>query len=244
MATLTEFLTGIADAIRAKKGTSGTIPAPNFAAEIKSIQTGPDTSDATATSGDILSGKTAYSAGGKITGTIPSVSGKTITPGTSQQVAASSGSYISGDLIVSGDANLLPSNIKTGVSIFGVDGSFDPTPEPVSFTITYYQDNGLKDINWLYTDETGKVQFISSDGGTSGLKNLTVAKGSAVVVGISTPTFCRLPALRFTSTDGYFTDLHVMASTELDMNIEPTTSITYAFTVLKSGGAIEIEGAP
>ena len=38
--TLTEFLTGIADAIRAKKGTTAPIPAANFAEEIASIQGG------------------------------------------------------------------------------------------------------------------------------------------------------------------------------------------------------------
>lgn len=41
MAKLTEFLTGIADAIRAKKGTTDPIPAVNFAAEIASIEAQP-----------------------------------------------------------------------------------------------------------------------------------------------------------------------------------------------------------
>lgn len=40
MASLTDFLTGIADAIRAKKGTSAPIPAADFAAEIASIEGG------------------------------------------------------------------------------------------------------------------------------------------------------------------------------------------------------------
>ena len=40
MSTLTTYLTGIADAIRAKKGTSSPISASNFATEIASISTG------------------------------------------------------------------------------------------------------------------------------------------------------------------------------------------------------------
>ena len=50
---------------------------------------------------------------------------KTITPSSSSQIAVSSGYYTGGDITVAGDSNLIASNIKSGVSIFGVSGTLD-----------------------------------------------------------------------------------------------------------------------
>lgn len=49
---------------------------------------------------------------------------QTITPGTSNKTIAS-GRYLTGTQTIKGDANLVASNIKSGVSIFGVAGNYE-----------------------------------------------------------------------------------------------------------------------
>lgn len=82
-----------------------------------------DTSDATATVNDILQGKTAYVNDIKLTGTIVSKEAQTYTPTTTEQTI-NAGQYLSGVQTIAGDANLLAENIKSGVTIFGVVGTY------------------------------------------------------------------------------------------------------------------------
>lgn len=73
----------------------------------------------------ILNGYQAINADGEIvTGTIPSQGAQTITPGTSAKTIAA-GRYLSGTQTISGDSDLRASNIKSGVNIFGVTGTFE-----------------------------------------------------------------------------------------------------------------------
>ena len=81
-----------------------------------------NTSDATAAASDIIQNKTAYIKGKKVTGTMPSKGAATITPTTTNQTI-NAGQYLSGAQTIKGDGNLVPENIISGKSIFGVSGS-------------------------------------------------------------------------------------------------------------------------
>ena len=62
---------------------------------------------------------------------------KIITPGTADKTAVAGGRYTTGVVIVKGDANLVAGNIKSGVSIFGVAGTYDNSLEVSSKALNF-----------------------------------------------------------------------------------------------------------
>lgn len=75
----------------------------------------------TVTAGYVSSG-TAGNSSVSLTASVTTKAAATITPGTSDQTIAS-GTYLTGAQTISGDADLVAGNIKSGVTIFGVAGS-------------------------------------------------------------------------------------------------------------------------
>lgn len=92
--------------------------------QIRVISDSLNTSDATATSSDILLNKTAYAKGEKITGTIESLAEQEYIP-TIEDISIPLGKYLSGNQVLKGSPNLLSENIKKGIEIFGITGTFE-----------------------------------------------------------------------------------------------------------------------
>lgn len=145
------------------------------------------------TAADLLSGKQLIDQDGNIvTGTIQTKAATTYTPTASNQTIAS-GTYLTGTQTIKGDSNLVAENIKSGVSIFGVAGSYEGSSdntnsfpykvtvvtsgidgvEPVicygddgkSFAVfTYANSTRAYDSSWSYTNCTLSLS------GTDGIK--------------------------------------------------------------------------
>lgn len=99
-----------------------------------------DTSDATATPAEILTGKTAYKSGGKLSGTMKN---NGAVAGT---ISAKAGQYTvpqgyhdgSGKVSIASaeQAKIISENIRQGVTILGVEGSMTGTEDAVAQTVS------------------------------------------------------------------------------------------------------------
>lgn len=118
------------------------------------LKGGTDTTDATATSNDLLLGKTAYANNQKLNGTIANNGALRYTPSTnSQNIPAG---YTSGGVIEavtnSIDNNIIANNIKKGVNILDVAGTYTSDATATSndiFTEKTAYINGVKVIGTM-----------------------------------------------------------------------------------------------
>lgn len=126
-------LRNIANAIRNKKGTTTRMLPSQMANEISSIKTatssgGTDTSDATVNASDVLSGKIAYGAIGRIVGSMKNNGSQTIDVSRVDTSYTISKGYHDGSgrvqISYAEVSKLVSSNIKRGVTILGVTGSY------------------------------------------------------------------------------------------------------------------------
>lgn len=112
-------------------GASVIVPAGYYPSQVsKSVATAAHPKPTISRSGGTVTAQhvqsAGYTSGGTTTETlsIPTQAGKTVTPTTYAQTAVASGRLTTGAVTVAGDANLAAANIKSGVSIFGVAGSY------------------------------------------------------------------------------------------------------------------------
>jgi len=146
-----------------------------------------DTSDATATAGEILATKTAYKNGSKITGSMTnngSVTG-TISTLNGQYTIPQGFHDGSGKVSISSteQAKIIPENIRQGVVVLGVTGTMSgsedvnaqtKTVTPLTTSATYSPDTGY---NYFSEFTVSAIPYVESDNAAGGV-TVTIAAAS------------------------------------------------------------------
>ena len=143
-----------------------------------------DTQDATAAVAEILTGKTAYARGTKITGTMKNNGAVAIKITTKTQKANVAQGFHDGsgtaEIDATEQAKLIPANIRDGVTILGVEGSMSSTegakPQAKSVTPSTTEQQVLPDSGYNYLSQVtvAAIPYVESDNAAGG-KTVTIA---------------------------------------------------------------------
>lgn len=142
-----------------------------------------DTSDATATAAEILSTKTAYVGGSKVTGSMPNRGAVTGTISSKAQSYTIQNGYHDGSgkvqIATAEQAKIIATNIRQGVTILGVEGTMSGTEDvhaqaktvtPTTAAQTVLPDTGY---NYLSQVTVNAIPYTETDNAQGG-KTVTI----------------------------------------------------------------------
>lgn len=142
-----------------------------------------NTQDATATVAEILSSKTAYARGTKLTGTMPNNGSQTGVISTKTGSVSIKQGYHDGSGTVTiseiEQAKLIPDNIREGITILDVEGTMsgteDAKPQAKSVTPTTTEQVVLPDEGYNYLSQVtvAAIPYVESDNSAGG-KTVTI----------------------------------------------------------------------
>jgi len=190
----------------------------------------------TATAGQVLATATFSSnnAGRAVQGTIPSRGAATINPSTSQQVIPA-GQFLSGAQTIPGASTLVAANIKKGVSIFGVTGTWEgfvPTTTDI-FNNGTWQFNPIFGTNWgsSIISESGMIRIAS----TQNAPTLSYLKTAGFAIDrFNLSGFTRLSIELDSSSGTLWNDYILLMHHGTTKNLDPATGGVTTNTLITS----------
>lgn len=172
-------------------GSSIIVPAGYYDSEAsKSVETATQaTPSISVSSAGLITASSTQTAGYVSAGTksatrqLTTQAGTTITPGTSQKTAVSSGRYTTGTVYVAGDADLKAANIKSGVNIFGVTGTYSGSQNWIAGYTDAGKTSRKSSINLTGVLSTHRVVYgFCDDWSSSDLYDLYPSRGYGCIV--------------------------------------------------------------
>lgn len=143
-----------------------------------------DSGDATIQVAEMLTGKTAYARGAKLTGTMPNNGAVSLTISNKDDTISIAQGYHDGSgtvkLLDTEKAKLIASNIKSGITILGVTGTLEPsssvkvhakTVTPSTSAQTVLPDSGY---DYLSQVTVSAIPYVETDNAAGG-KTVTIA---------------------------------------------------------------------
>lgn len=124
-----------------------------------------------------------HNGSGKVTQSVKTKGAQTYTPGTTNQTIAA-GQYLTGAQTIKGDPNLRPENIKKGVSIMGITGTWEGYVTSPLYLYNKGTWNGLQTTGFTVVDGTGN--YIEAEGN---IRFTCSGKGNKYVVARSNSPF-------------------------------------------------------
>lgn len=129
----------IVDAMASKgiiaSGGGITITGNQIASTIRAIPKKTEITTGYTTNSITFTAERGYYPAGVSTSLVKYFGANVITPGVNLITLNTQNKYVGANISIRGDANLIPGNIKNGVSIFGVNGTYTGSQNPIPYVI-------------------------------------------------------------------------------------------------------------
>lgn len=181
---------------------------------------------------DVRSQRTFTSrAGVKLAGTMPELAASAWTPGATDKTI-SAGRYLAGAQTIKGDVNLVPGNIKQGVSIFGVEGTAESAQPGIGTLVGYATGIKFTTVKNASDGFIGRITIRAINYFVPAVLDDSVKTVGYCVLSVNSSRRVTVLEINGKNARAYQADF---------INVSPVPSFSLGYTVQYSAGTLVIE---